>query len=42
MPKVKPDSVETRALLEQVQQGDRQAIDRLLALEMTGTGPSVA
>jgi RNA polymerase sigma-70 factor (ECF subfamily) len=31
MPEVKPDSAETRALLEQAQQGDRQAIDRLLA-----------
>ncbi len=30
MPEVKPDSVQTHDLLEQVQSGDRQALDRLL------------
>ena len=29
-PEVKPDSADTAALLDQVQQGDRQALDRLL------------
>jgi RNA polymerase sigma-70 factor (ECF subfamily) len=31
MPEVKPDSEQTRALLERIGQGDRQALDRLLA-----------
>src|SRR4051812_45096266 len=31
MGEVKPDSAETRDLLEQVRQGDRQALDALLA-----------
>jgi RNA polymerase sigma-70 factor (ECF subfamily) len=31
MPEVKPDSAETGGLLDQVRQGDREALDRLLA-----------
>ena len=30
MPAVKPDSAETCGLLDQIQQGDRQALDRVL------------
>ena len=31
MPEVTPDSAQTAALLDEIQHGDRQALDRLLA-----------